>query len=262
MRKLIWVLAAVAMMLAGTAGTSSADDGFRSIDYPTEGGIQGHADVYGSKDRSATLILLFHQAGWSRGEYREIAPTLVERGYRIMAVDQRSGGAVNGVRNETHYRATRMGLARSYLDAYADMKAALAYARKELGAERIIVWGSSYSAALVFRLAAEHPDHVTGVMAFAPGEYFRKEEGPDYIRAFSKRVKQPVFVTSSKKEREQVKPIFDASPAKKKILFTPASKGQHGSRALWKKWTDNDVYWAAVNGFLERYAPAKPPPEN
>jgi hypothetical protein len=73
-------------------------------------------------------------------------------------------------------------------------------------------------------------------------------------------VKQPLFVTSSKKEREQVKPIFDASPAKNKILFTPASKGQHGSRALWNRWPDSDVYWAAVNGFLETYAPPTPEP--
>jgi len=262
MQKLIWVVAAAAIMLAGTPGVSSADGGFKSIDYPTAGGIQGRADVYDSKNESATLVLLFHQAGWSRGEYREIAPKLVKQGYRVMAVDQRSGGTVNGVRNETHSRAKRMGLARDYLDAYVDMQAALAYARKELGATRIILWGSSYSAALVFRLAADDAANVVGVMAFAPGEYFEKQEGPDYIRAFSRRVEQPLFVTSSKKEREQVKPIFDASPAKKKILFTPASRGQHGSRALWRKWSDNDVYWASVDGFLERYAPAMPPPQN
>jgi pimeloyl-ACP methyl ester carboxylesterase len=258
MRTLSLVLGAVAM-LAALPITSLADGGFQSVDYPTAGGIQGRADVYASKDPSATLILLFHQAGWSRGEYREIAPKLVKRGYRVMAVDQRSGGAVNGVQNETHHRAARMGLARSYLDAYADMKAALSYARKELGAKRVIVWGSSYSASLVFRLTAEHPEGVAAVMAFAPGEYFKKDEGPDYIQGFAKRVKQPVFVTSSKTERDQVKPIFDAAPAEKKILFTPASKGQHGSRALWDKWPDNDVYWAAVNGFLAGFAPPLPP---
>jgi pimeloyl-ACP methyl ester carboxylesterase len=172
-----------------------------------------------------------------------------------MAVDQRSGGAVNGVSNETHRRAAKKGLTRSYLDAYADLEAALGYARKELNAKRVIVWGSSYSASLVFRLAAEHPQEVTAVMAFSPGEYFKKEKGVDYIQGFAKRVKQPVFVTSAKMEREQVKPIFDASPSERKILFTPASKGQHGSRALWAKWPDNDVYWTAVNGFLKEYAP-------
>jgi len=259
MQKLSLVFGVAVILVTGLEATSFADGGFKSVDYPTAGGIQGHADVYASKNQSATLILLFHQAGWSRGEYREIAPKLVKRGYRVMAVDQRSGGAVNGVQNETHYRASRMGLARSYLDAYVDIEAALAYARKELDAKRIIVWGSSYSASLVFRLAAEHPESVTAVMAFAPGEYFKKDKGPDYIRGFAKRVKQPVFVTSSKKERDQVKPIFDAAPAEKKILFTPASKGQHGSRALWAKWDDNDVYWTAVNGFLKEYVPPTPP---
>ncbi len=258
MRKWFWVHVTIANMLVASTGTALADDGFKSVDFPTAGGIQGRADVYATKNPSATLILLFHQAGWSRGEYREIAPKLVKAGYRVMAVDQRAGGAVNGVQNETHYRATRMALARSYLDAYVDMTAALAYARKHLKAARIVVWGSSYSSSLVFRLAAEHPQNVVGVMAFSPGEYFKKQ-GADYIEAFAKRVKQPVFVTSSKKEREVVKPIFDASPAKKKILFTPASGGQHGSRALWNKSSDHDVYWASVNGFLEEYVPAAPP---
>jgi pimeloyl-ACP methyl ester carboxylesterase len=260
MRRLISGVAALALMLAGMAGTALADPGVKSINFPTEGGIQGRADVYASKNESDTLVLLFHQAGWSRGEYREIAPKLVEAGYRVMAVDQRSGGAVNGVKNETHRRATKMGLPRSYLDAYADLEAALRYAHKELGVARIIVWGSSYSASLVFRLAAEHPEVVTAVMAFAPGEYFEKQKSPVYIWNFAKRVKQPLFVTSSKKERDQVKPIFDASPAKKKILFTPASRGQHGSRALWEKFPDHDVYWAAVNGFLRTYAPPTQPP--
>ncbi|MBW1906474.1 MAG: hypothetical protein JRJ24_14450 [Deltaproteobacteria bacterium] len=103
MRKLSWVLALVAMLVA----------------------IQGRADVYASQSKSATLVLLFHQAGWSRGEYREIAPKLIKAGYQVMAVDQRSGGKVNGIQNETHRRATRMGLARGYLAAYVDMEAAL-----------------------------------------------------------------------------------------------------------------------------------------
>ncbi len=254
MRRALPTIAIVAIMLGSAQAIAFAGGGFKSVDFPTAGGIEARADLYEAQDPSATLILLFHQAGWSRGEYREIAPKLTELGYRVMAVDQRSGGSVNGVQNETAQRAGQKRLGRSYLDAYADLEAALAYARKVLKAERIIVWGSSYSASLVLRLAAEHPDDVAAVMAFSPGEYFdAKRSG--YIQSFAKRVKQPLFVTSAKQEREQVKPIFDASPAEHKILFTPASKGQHGSRALWAKWPDHDVYWAAVNGFLKAYAP-------
>ena len=249
---------ALAFAVGFASASSHADDGFRSVDFETAGGIRARADVYDSAPPSATWIVLFHQAGWSRGEYREIVPALVKAGYRVMAVDQRSGRAVNGVTNETHQRAVKKKLSTEYLDAYADLEAALRYARKELGARRVVVWGSSYSASLVLRLAAEHTDDVHAVMSFSPGEYF-KRQGADYVRSFAARVRQPLFVTSSKEERSQVEPIFNASPSDKKILFTPASRGQHGSRALWSRWPDDDVYWAAVNGFLESYAPPKPP---
>ena len=252
------MFAAAAILVMAWSRVSLADAGFKSVDFTTDGGIEARADIYGEASPSATWILLFHQAGSSRGEYREIAPKLVAAGYRVMAVDQRSGRGVNAVRNETARRAAAKKLPSRYLDAYADLEAALSYARTKLGAKRVLVWGSSYSASLVCRLAAEHESEVTAVLAFSPGEYFKKEEGPTYVQSFARRISQPLFVTSSKSERGQVKPIFDASPAKKKVLFTPASRGQHGSRALWSKWPDNDVYWAAVKGFLSKYAPAKP----
>jgi pimeloyl-ACP methyl ester carboxylesterase len=250
-----WLLFfAIAFAASLPTASTLADQGPKSVDFATGGGIRSHADIYDSAPASATWVVLFHQAGWSRGEYREIAPVLVKEGYRVMAVDQRSGGAVNGVTNETHRRAARKKLSTDYLAAYADLEAALLYARKELGARRIVVWGSSYSASLVLRLAAEHSDEVDAVVSFSPGEYFERQ-GASYIRSFAKRVTQPLFVTSSKTERAQAEPIFAASPSEKKILFTPASRGQHGSRALWAKWPDHDVYWAAINAFLDAYAP-------
>lgn len=247
----LWLMALTLLAAEPTAGAQSQH---REVDFPTAGGIQMHADIYPSKGGGPTLILLFHQAGWSRGEYREIAPKLVELGYRVMAVDQRAGKGVNGVRNETHRRAAKRKMATRYLDAYVDMTAALNYAVETLEAKRVILWGSSYSASLVFRLAAEQPQHVVGLLAFSPGEYFRGQ-GDQYVRNHAKIVAAPVFVTSSKVERDKVKPIFDAVPADKKILFTPASLGRHGSRALWERWPDDDVYWASVTGFLTEYAP-------
>lgn len=233
---------------------ADAQPPYREVDFPTAGGIQMHADVYPASGGGPTVIVLFHQAGWSRGEYREIAPRLVKLGYRVMAVDQRAGKGVNGVRNETHRRATSKKMSTRYLDAYVDMIAALNYAIKSLDAQRVIIWGSSYSASLVFRLAAEQPDRVAGVLAFSPGEYFRGQ-GTEYVRGHAKAVRVPVFVTSSKAERVKAKPIFDAVPAEKKILFTPASLGRHGSHALWERWPDDDVYWASVTGFLTEYVP-------
>ena len=244
------------VVLTGWTTVASAEPAFQVIDFATAGGIRARADLYSPNHESSTLIILFHQAGWSRGEYREIAPKLVALGYKVLAVDQRSGRGVNGVRNATFRRATTRRLKTGYLDAYPDLVAALDYAVKTLAPRDIVVWGSSYSAALVFRLAAERADDVAAVLAFSPGEYFRRRQRSDYIQSFAKRVRDPVFVTSAKSERAQAKPIYDAVPAKEKILFTPASLGQHGSRALWAKWSDNDVYWAAVIAFLKEYVPA------
>jgi len=240
----------------GIAVGAAADPSFESVDFPTANGIQVRGDLYGKDNVGAPVVVLFHQAGWSRGEYREIAPKLVEKGYRALAVDQRSGRGVNGVANVTSKRAAKKKLARGYLDAYADLVAAIDYAKSRLGAHEAIVWGSSYSASLVIRLAAERPQDIRAVLSFSPGEYFAKSEGPSYVQIHAERVEQPLFITSSKKERLQVKPLFDAVPAERKILFTPASAGQHGSRALWSRWRDNDVYWAAVNAFLDTYVPA------
>ena len=250
-------MAIIVALTLGLSAVAVADPGFESVDFPSAMGIDARADLYGEAKGGAPLIVMFHQAGWSRGEYREIAPKLVEKGYRVLAVDQRAGRGVNGVKNVTAKRAGKKKLPSNYLDAYPDLVAALDYARRTLNAPQVIVWGSSYSASLVIRLASQHTQQVRAVLSFSPGEYFKKAEGPSYVQGQAKLVKQPLFVTSSKKEREMVKPIFDAAPAEKKVLFTPASAGQHGSRALWSKWSDSDVYWAAVNGFLETYAPAK-----
>ena len=82
-----------------------------------------------------------------------------------MTIDQRSGGDSFGGVNRTI--AELENTKYSYCDAYPDLEAALEYARRQ-GFGRIIVWGSSYSAALVIRLAADHPESVDRVLAFSP----------------------------------------------------------------------------------------------
>jgi pimeloyl-ACP methyl ester carboxylesterase len=50
------------------------------------------------------------------------------------------------------------------------MEEALAWARSSGNNGKVLLWGSSYSAALVLVLAAEHHDEVGGVLGFSPGE--------------------------------------------------------------------------------------------
>jgi pimeloyl-ACP methyl ester carboxylesterase len=58
----------------------------------------------------------------------------------------------------------------------------------------VILWGSSYSASLVFLVAAEHPNSVRAVLAFSPGEYF---DGPTTVRDRAAHVSAPIYVTSA-----------------------------------------------------------------
>lgn len=246
---------AVALSSLVVSSEAAAGRPYETLSFSSEDGVTIKADVYAPKEATA-LIILYHQAGWSRGEYREIAPKLAALGYRVMAVDARSGNAVNGVLNEAAKSAKARSLSRSYLDAYADLNAALGFAEKRFRPQRIIVWGSSYSASLVFRLAAEHPREVSALVAFSPGEYFRKQKGGSYVEGFAKRVRCPVFVTSSRSERDQAKAIFDEVPGTQKVLFTPQDKGRHGSSALWANSPDSAAYWSALTRFLDEYAPA------
>lgn len=227
--------------------------GKRTVTFKGGDQLEITGDLYIEHEPGAPFILLFHQARWSRGEYLEIAPKLNKLGFNLLALDQRSGGEVNSVTNETHRRAVKAGLGTTYLDAYADLQAALHYVKKELAKGNIIVWGSSYSASLVFRIAAEHQELVTGLLAFAPGEYFAKLNGDKaYIKGFAPQVKCPVFVTSAKREEPQWRPIYEALTAPK-TEYLPTTEGNHGSRALWEKFADHTGYWTAVTTFLNQF---------
>jgi len=70
---------------------------FKTITFPSHEGVTITADLYiTNEDKNIPFIVLFHQAGFSRGEYREIAPKLNKLGFNCMAIDQRSGDGVIG----------------------------------------------------------------------------------------------------------------------------------------------------------------------
>lgn len=170
------------------------------------------------------IILLFHQAGSSKAEYATIAPRLAAAGFSALAIDQRSGGPLYGP-NET---ASRLGKPATYEDAKADLEAALDWAQPRR--LPIILWGSSYSAALVFEVAAEHMNRVSAIVAFSPGEYLDKSGAVAHAAA---RVQVPIYITSSSDADEiQVgRAILSVAPARVKTQFIPKF-GVHGSSTL------------------------------
>ena len=224
----------------------------QTITFKATDGIEITADTYFSHSEDSPLILLFHQAGWSRGEYKEIAPKLNQLGYNCIAFDQRSGGEVNGVVNQTHKRAEEQQKGTNYADALVDISSAIDYAKSNFkDAKQLIIWGSSYSSALVLKLAGDRGD-VDAVLAFSPGEYFKKFGKPkDWIQQSAQHISVPVFITSMKLEKKMWWQIAEAIPSDHLAYFLPKSVGKHGSRALWSKFDSSEAYWEKVKEFLE-----------
>lgn len=223
-----------------------------TIKFKATDGLEVTGELYMSHEKTAPFILLFHQAGWSRGEYMEIAPKLNKMGFNCLAVDLRSGGAVNGIKNLTNQNAKDAGKGTSYIDAIADMLGAINYVKENYAQGKLIIWGSSYSSALALKLAGDHNDIIDAVLAFAPGEYFSNQgKSKTYITTGAKNITQPVFITSAKNEKDKWWGIYQAIPAGNKTYYLPQTTGNHGSRALWEKFPDNSGYWEAVTKFLD-----------
>lgn len=222
----------------------------KTISFNSLDGIEITADLYEIENKEAPLILLFHQASYSRGEYLKIAPVLNNMGFRCLAIDQRSGNAINGVENETFKRAAAKNKGTQYADAAIDLEAALKYAKENLSANKIIVWGSSYSSSLVFYLASKYPEEVKGILSFSPGEYFLLNGKT--VRLYAAKVKCPVFVTSAKNEKGAWKDIYEAIPGDKRF-FLPEHQGLHGSKALWPTSKGSQDYWQAVEAYLSQF---------
>jgi len=238
---------------APTAPAPSADPptGLKTVAFPSEDGVPITADLHAPHPDAAPFIVLFHQAGWSRGEYREIAPKLGALGFNTLAVDQRSGGKTEGIVNATHQAAKKAGKKTAFPDALQDMRAAVAWARTHHARGRLIVWGSSYSAALVLLLAADPKLDVDAALAFAPGEYFARFGKPTkWITSAVSKLDKPVFITSAANEKSKWAGIYAAIPSTSKRSFLPKTKGNHGSRALWDRFSDSEAYWTEVRSFL------------
>ena len=140
----------------------------QSVTTVTADGVTLHGETYfGALGPEAPLILLFHQGGSDgRGEYADLVPWLNGAGFRALAWDLRSGGDRFG-ENRT-MAAMAADTPTEYCVGHFDLQAALDYVTTNDLAEHVVVWGSSYTGTLVFRLAAENPGAVAAVLAFSP----------------------------------------------------------------------------------------------
>ncbi len=200
--------------------------------------------VYGTKFFSdlgdeTMLIHLFHQGGSNgRAEYTGIAAWLNTNGYRAIAWDQRTGGGLYGEANRTveAFKGEKPG----YCDAYPDLEAAVQQTSELAGNASVVVWGSSYTAALVFKLARDNPDLIDALIAFSPAS-----GGPMVdcrARLYAEDVHIPMFVLSPATEMarqgsDEQRDILTGAGAK----FTVVENGIHGSSMLVDTRTEHDM---------------------
>jgi len=237
--------------------TAPTPAGAKQLQLAAADGVPITADLYAPHPATAPLAILFHQAGYSRGEYRTIAPRLNALGWNAIAIDARSGSAAEGVGNATAFAACERAKGQTYLDAIADLEATVEYARRHLAKGKLVIWGSSYSAALVLAIGSRL--RVDGILAFSPGEYFAKlGKSKTWVADGARHLRVPTFITSARDEASSWAPIAKVITTVKPTTFVPRTEGRHGSSALWPSQPDADAYWKATTAFLARFAPAKP----
>ncbi|GJL95020.1 MAG: hypothetical protein DHS20C05_14250 [Hyphococcus sp.] len=223
----------------------------------TSDGVTIYGEPYfGELGADAPLILLFHQGGSNgRGEYAGIAKWLNKNGYRAIAWDQRAGGDRLGGANRT-VEGLADGTPNTYCDAEADLSAALAHVEDSGIADKVIVWGSSYSAALVFKLAKDNPQSLAGLISFSPAgggplENCRARMWVDDITV-------PMFVLRPQSEMENPNSIEQRDILTTAgVEFMVVENGVHGSSMLVDDRTKNDMSAAreAVLSWLEKTKP-------
>lgn len=215
-----------------------------TVTFKAKDGLTITANLY-EIDSVYPYVLLFHQAGYSKGEYKEIAIKLLKLKYNVLAVDLRSGGPINYSANVTASLADKEGYPNTYIDARQDIVAAINYAFIRSNTQPVVIFGSSYSASLCL-LEGKTNEKVKAVIAFSPGEYFQpqivlQEELIGY--------KKKVFIASSDAEYKYTKQILSGVEEKYKTVFAPSENaGKHGAKALWSDCDANKEYW--LNLFL------------
>ena len=230
------------------------DAAAESITLTAADGVKVYGEVWRAGVSRAPVILAFHQADSSHAEYTPLAPRLNAAGFTVLAIDQRSGGSYFGEKNKT---VAALGRKASYDAALADLAAALNWSKSTSGGAPVLLWGSSYSAALVFLLAAQNPGAAAGILAFSPGEYLARG---DAVRRAARKVTVPVFITQAadRQEIEQSRAILNAVASADKVQFISTTGGTHGSSTL--RADENpggaEENWQAVSKFLDRYRPA------
>ena len=219
----------------------------QKVNFKAADGLRITADLY-LKDKNLPFILLFHQMGSSRGEYIQIAHKLLNLNYNCLAVDLRSGGEMNFVKNETAAFAEEHNFKHSMLDSEIDIEAAIHFVAG-YNMKNVILMGSSFSASLCL-IEANSNQKVSAVIALSPGEYFEpvfsvKEKLEDFNKL--------IFATASANESDYVIKLLNLIPGDKKNLFKSKNDSKSfGSGILTNESSDSKECWLQLSLFFKK----------
>lgn len=187
-------------------------------------GVAVYGTLSQTQPHGRSIALLFHQADANRHEYDSVVPALQKLGFDTLAIDQRSGGNLFGGHNET---VAKLGASADYAAALPDLEAALAWARTQHYA-RIVAVGSSYSSSLAIVLAAKHPQGLSAIASFSPGEYF---DDKNQIKQAAAKVDLPFYITTDPKEASDVAEVLRDAHGTNIVHYQPKI-GVHGASTL------------------------------
>jgi pimeloyl-ACP methyl ester carboxylesterase len=232
-----------------TAELQSGNPAVSTLTGTSADGVTFYGEYYqGGLDRSAPLILLFHQGGSNgRSEFEPLIPWLNDLGYRAIAWDQRTGGTIYGGENRTitgYPEPEALSLPENreakYCGAYADFKGAMDLVLSEGLADKVFVWGGSYGGALAFQLASEYPENVTGLLAFSPSS-------SDWMascrtRKWASAISMPAIVLRPESEMQRQQSIDQRAILENAgIEFHVVPNGTHASSTLIDERTEHDM---------------------
>ena len=185
------------------------------------------ADLY-LNDYNFPFILLFHQNGYSEGEYTGIADKLLNLDYNCLAVDLHSRGKL--------------------IDSRKDVKAAIDYAGS-INNKPVILFGSSFSASLCM-LEGMNNEKVNAVVAFSPGEYFEPEMS---VRKEIKNFNKPLFVSSSGNEYPYIMAMLEDVPDSILTIYKHGGGNDtHGIKVLWESNNESRECWLELLMFFRK----------
>jgi dienelactone hydrolase len=214
---------------------------FKAVD-----GVDIFADQYISNEKNA-YVLMFHQDGYSRGEYREIAKKLLKLGYNCLAVDLRNGNEVNFVRNETARNVDNKTIARDFIDCQKDITASIDYAFN-LSKRKVVLFGSSFSASLSL-IIGRSDERVAAVIAFSPGEYFYPAIS---VKDKIVQLDKPVYIACSELEYPYIISLTEQMVKTNLTLYKPlAGQNTHGAKVLWNSNPYHQDYWLSLLMFFK-----------